>query len=253
MDELERELFAVGRAIAYPVERDATRRVLEQIEGRPWWSPGGGRPSWSFWLPGRRLVAVAVAVVALAVAGAMAVPSARSAILRWLHLGGIRVERVSELPLVQPRTPLNLGERVTVAEARARVDFRLQIPSFDAATTVYVSRRFPPGGRVSFLVGTPGHPRLLLTEFRGSRTRDYADKIAGPKTHAELLTIDGRPAIWISGAPHAFHFVDRSGGVLDEPLRLATNTLIWERSGLTLRFEGKMSRRTAIELARRVR
>src|SRR5207244_3067329 len=56
-------------------------------------SPSGTRPfQW------RRAVVLALALVAIAVATAFAVPQARTAILRFFHLGGATVIRVETLP-----------------------------------------------------------------------------------------------------------------------------------------------------------
>src|SRR5437870_8736270 len=65
-----------------------------------------------------RPLVVAVALAALALAVAFAVPSARSALLRLFGLGGVTIERVSTLPAAEQR-PLaaGLGTPVTAAEA----------------------------------------------------------------------------------------------------------------------------------------
>ena len=82
MSTLEQRLQELGRELAFPPEPDLVPRVRERAHGTPF--------PW-------RAVAVAFAVVVLAVAVAFAVPPARSAILRWFHLGGATVERVETL------------------------------------------------------------------------------------------------------------------------------------------------------------
>src|SRR5262249_40083437 len=74
MTELELQLAALGHELELPREPDLAPAVLERLEGRrpfPW-----------------RPVALAFAVVAVAVGAAFAVPQARTAILRFFHLGG---------------------------------------------------------------------------------------------------------------------------------------------------------------------
>src|SRR5690242_19999977 len=51
----------------------------------------------------RRPLRVPVLAVVLAVAAAFAVPQSRGAIIRFLHLGGDRIERVQRLPSAQER------------------------------------------------------------------------------------------------------------------------------------------------------
>ena len=82
MSTLEQRLQELGRELAFPPEPDLVPRVRERAHGTPF--------PW-------RAVAVAFAVVVLAIAVAFAVPPARSAILRWFHLGGATVERVETL------------------------------------------------------------------------------------------------------------------------------------------------------------
>ena len=59
--------------------------------------------------------------------------------------------------------------------------------------------------------------------------------------------------MWISGKPHAFHFLDRNRAIDEEPLRLSTNTLIWERHGVTYRLEADIDKRAALRIAASVR
>ena len=47
--------------------------------------------------------------------GVMAVPSARSTVLDWLGLGGVKIERVPETPTPAPTTPFDLGAPVPLA------------------------------------------------------------------------------------------------------------------------------------------
>ena len=68
-------------------------------------------------------------MILLALAVALAVPPARTAIFDWLGIGSARIERVDELPPL----PLNgsvelLGQRTTLADARARAGFPIASP-----------------------------------------------------------------------------------------------------------------------------
>src|SRR5436309_4664694 len=74
-------------------------------------------PSFAYRRRRRRLLAVALAIV-LVVGIAFAVPPARSAILRFFHIGGERIERVQSLPRAEERAlRASLGVPISRAEA----------------------------------------------------------------------------------------------------------------------------------------
>ncbi len=112
MNELEQRLHTLGQELEYPPEPDVAPAVLAQLDRRPF--------PW-------RAVAIAVAVLAVAVGAAFAVPQARTTILRWFHLRGVTVERVETLPPAEERSqagglgrPLSRGEAERVVGLRAR-------------------------------------------------------------------------------------------------------------------------------------
>jgi hypothetical protein len=63
------------------------------------------------------------------------------------------------------------------------------------------------------------------------------------------VTVDSSSGFWIAGTPHVFVFVDRSGEVRYETLRLATNTLLINRGGTVVRIEGNLTKAQALEIA----
>lgn len=82
LHELETRLTALARDIEWPI---APALVL----------PAVPRASGRFRLaPRRRTMALVLAAAVLALGVALAVPGARSAILDWLQLGAVRIERV---------------------------------------------------------------------------------------------------------------------------------------------------------------
>ena len=93
MTELERALVQLGRELDIPAEPDLRSRVRERIERRAALS---ARPR-----PGAALLLVALGI-------ALAVPDARSAILRFFHIGSVTIERVDTLPPARER-PLTAG------------------------------------------------------------------------------------------------------------------------------------------------
>lgn len=260
--ELEARLRALGRRLRYPPAPDVHDEVLKRIEGHAPLS----RHRWQGLLssPRRRVVAVVLALL-FAVASALGVsPGVREAAAEWLGLKGIKI---TFLPSILEPGPaganLKLGERVSLEEARERVSYRVLVPTLPELgepDEVYL-RKYPPGGQVSLVYrARPGLPRasetgvgLLLSEFRGLTGEVYFEKLLGPGAKVETVAVGESRGFWLEGEPHAFLYQDEKGSVRKEDLRLAANTLIWERGELTLRLEGKLSEKEALRIAESVR
>src|SRR6266536_3151459 len=147
MTELELALVALGHELDVPPTPALAPRVRERIERRT----------------GRRR------------AFAFAVPDARSAILRFFHIGAATVERVETLPPAQVR-PLvtGLGPARPRAAAERIAGFPMILPKFEhGAPTRYYAR--PGAIATSFRA-----PRLvLLVELSGGQlgfTKKYASR-----------------------------------------------------------------------------
>jgi len=67
------------------------------------------------------------------------------------------------------------------------------------------------------------------------------------------VDVAGRRGYWLSGKPHEFVYWDKNGDFRQEIVRLAGNTLVWERGPLTLRLEADINRSEALEIARSMR
>jgi hypothetical protein len=166
----------------------------------------------------------------------------------------VKVSLVDKLPTVpKQQGGLYLGEATTLEQARTLAEHAVVLPrtgGLDEPDEVWIDRT-RPGDPVAFVYGSSEKPRLLLTEFRGRPLIEK--KLAQPDTQIEQLTIDGAPALWLSGAPHLFFYLDEAGRPVSETIRLAGNTLLWEHGQITLRLEGKLSREEAVRIARSVR
>ena len=134
MSELERALIALaaGGRVA------ARRRTLElRLEPAPRRAPRArarGRPGAR---RGRR--------------SRFAVPQARSAILRFFHLGGVTVERVTTLPAAEERPlAVGLGAPVSRAEAEAVLGGPVALPRVNGEPQLYERE-----GVVSAVLATP--------------------------------------------------------------------------------------------------
>jgi hypothetical protein len=244
VNELERALLALGRELAVPDAPDLVPVVREQLE------PRGER--WSIRPVGRRRWALAVAIAVLAALGAtLAVPDARSALFRFLSIGGERIELVEELPDIEPleNLELTLGERVTLAEARARSDVELRELE-ETPDRVYLGDR----GTVWFLYGTPENVRLLVAQTPLVTVDEpgLLKKLAR-EAQIEEVSVDGARGVFLSGPPHFLFLVDEHGQVVEASARLAEDVLIWDEGGVAYRLEGDFALDEALELANSLR
>ena len=96
-------------------------------------------------------------------------------------------------------------------------------------------------------------PGLLLSEFRGVVAPQFMGKVLGPGTELREVDVAGTHGFWITGAPHAFFYRQGGGDVVDEPLRLADNTLLWETDGITLRIESSLGLDASVAIANSIR
>jgi hypothetical protein len=232
---LEQQLAALGNELALPAEPDLAPAVLQRLEGRrpfPW-----------------RSVALVFAVVAIAVGAAFAVPQARTAILRFFHLGGATVERVDTLPRAVERSRAGgLGRPLSLARAQQAVGYRLALPPVrgGAPKRVYVVG----DSLATVLLRVHGRP-VLLSEFSsfgpGSLKKLTID------TKIEDVSVNGAEGLWLSGGPHVLRYFDRNLGAQELPVLVHGNVLLWLRGPLTLRLEGKLTKAQALDLARSVR
>jgi hypothetical protein len=224
MPDLERELRGLGDSLAFPPTPDLGPTVRARLPERP-------STRWP-----RRLVLV-VAVLGVAVIAGLAIPQARSAILRVFGIGSVRVEYVDSLPAVKPDVPLSLGPEISMSDAPFRV---LESPLLGPPDGIYAS-----GNVVTLLYGSSDDVRLLVTEIgRRALEPEVVKKILGTTTNATIVQLDGsfEPALWIEGEPHVL-------ALPDAPERLARNTLVWTRGDVTLRLEGAASLDDAIRIA----
>lgn len=241
MTELELELVAIGRRIDVPEAPDLAAHVLERV--------GASRPA-----PRRPRLVLALAVLAVAaLLATLAIPDARSALLRFLQIGGDRIELVDELPAVSPSPPeldLILGERVTLDEARRRAGFDL-LELEEEPDSVYIGDR----GTIWFLYGRTEAVRLLVAQTPKLEIDEsfLLKKLAGAGTIVETTTVRGAPAYFLSGAPHVVILVDENGFGVPESTWLARDVLVWEENGHTVRLEGDLTLAEASELAESLR
>src|SRR5512133_2110014 len=172
--EIEQGLRDLSARLAYPPTPPLAGAVRARLAARP----ARPQPWWTALLSPRRLALALLALVILSGALLAVSPGARTAIADRLGLRGVTITQ-GQTPAPSPAPAgiaLQLGEQVTLSEARTRVQYAILIPSLPdigLPDEVYLSPD-TPGGKVA-LVYRPrqGLPQaaetgvaLLLTEFR---------------------------------------------------------------------------------------
>ena len=225
MADLHAELSAL--AVEWPETPDLTDGVLARLD-----APARRRraPRW------RPALAYGLAAVLAAFAVTMAAsPDARSAVLEWLGLKSVKVERREPRPT---DSGLQLGTPVTLEEARRRAPFLALPAALGEPSAVHAGHE-----SVSLVYDGP----LLVQEFP-ARVEPFIEKTIGVGARLERLRVGGAPAYWITGA-HGFAY-ERDGAGSFESQRIAGNTLLVERpGGLLIRVEGDVDRARAVAIA----
>jgi hypothetical protein len=215
------------------------------------------------WFETRWAMAAAAAILVLAALAAY--PPSREAIAGWINLHTF-FRTVPHLATPTPLPPgplgqrLGLGDQSTLGQARAAVKWQVLLPaSLGQPDEVYIQPPpdAPSGGEVTVVyaarAGLPAAGEtgvgVLITEARGAVNSNFFGKTIGPGTTIEPVSVAGHSGYWIAGAPHTFAFVDSSGAVRFETLRLATNTLVIDVGGTVVRIEGNLTKDQALEIA----
>jgi hypothetical protein len=228
MTELERALVALGGDLEFPPTPDLASRVRERL--------GSDRRG----VRARLLFAVALGAVAIGVA--MAVPPARSAILKFFHLGAATVERVETLPPAKQR-PLSagLGPALVREDAEMAAGFQIRLPRSAEPQRFYAQR-----GMISTLIRAHGEP-VLLSELQGDQMGLFK-KFAGSATSVQPVEL-GEFGLWIEGGAHVLMWQFNFGPVHQVETRLAGNVLLWLSQGTTYRLEGRLDKSQMLKLA----
>lgn len=232
MNALEQRLRQLGQELEFPVEPDLAPAVLARIDRRPF--------PWN-------AVAPALAVLAVALAAAFAVPQARTTILKWFHLRGVTVERVETLPPAVERSQAGgLGPLVPIAAAERELGFRLVLPKLEngEARRVHVL----DNSLATFIVSAYGSPTLFSEYVAGGF--DLLKKSAAGKTVIEEVHVNGELGLWLRGGPHTLTYFSRRGEFRERTVRIHGNVLLWMHGQITLRLEGKLTKAQALAIAR---
>lgn len=254
MDErtLVATLVEIGAHLDHPVParmREGVRaRLAERRMSR---AAGGARFAF---------VPAALTAVLLGLAVALASPQVRTAAAELLRLGGVDIFRVPAPPTAPASPTADVpfpGERVTLEQARGRTSMPIAVPAaLGEPDAVYVEA-IPGGERVTLVYlsgrGLPASSlppvTAVVVQVRGVLERAFMAKAIGPGTTVEEVMVGGDPGLWLAGAPHLFFYRDDAGSVREETLRLAGNTLLWQRGDVTVRLEAQITLDEALLIA----
>jgi hypothetical protein len=256
LEEVERALAGLRNRLAYPSAERLSVTVITRIQTVPraarWW--------WRY-RPVSLATSVGVAAILLvaAVTGLLLLfPGAREAVADFLGLRGIRIQY--EASPAPPGGKLDLGQRVSIEEASDSASFEILRPSLTELgepDEVYLREQEGLGAMVSFLwrpsnllpeVDESGIG-LLFTQFRAGIDQNVLGKGLGRGVRLESVLVDGEKGFWIEGELHSLYVFDDKGELQTDKTRLAANTLLWERDGLTLRLESRLSKAESLRIA----
>lgn len=269
--DLDVALRDLGGLLDMPPAGDVAERVRARIDAErprraavPWWLAIRGRSRRD---PASRLrrslvlAAAAVLLVAAAVTAAIGygLPGIRILFGPPPSPTPIGATPGVPTPLGDPGLTLGLGTPLTLAEARALVDFPIALPPDPAIgppDSVYLS------GRRLALVWAPARSLpgtaiegigLLMIELRATVEEQMIRKLVDAGTTVEPITVDGEAGYWLAGENHRVAYVAPDGSIIDDSARVAGRTLLWTAGGVTYKLEGEFTRDEAIALAETLR
>jgi hypothetical protein len=207
----------------------------------------------------RRVALLALAVALLVPATALAVSgNLRDRVLRAFGLRDVKITVVQRLPDLGPEArSLQLGPRISLAQARRDLTFAVKAPTALGAPDGIFEDRLQSGVDVTFLyqprtveerIGL--RERVLVSIVRGKIEKTVLGKTMTAATKATPLEIDGGVALLLTGHPHLLVMFRAEGGVDTVYTRLAGTTLLWQRDAFLIRVEGNLPRARLIAIAR---
>ena len=254
MISLESLLEQAASGFPYPPTPDLTPAVMKEVQ-----SPAASPP-----VTPRRLALVAAALLVV-LAGLMAVPQVRAAVLEVLHIGAVRIfleepapsmpqatatatpqlQMPAAVPATTPWTA-GLGEATTLVDAAGQAGFPLRLPTYppDAGPPDQVYMANTSGPVVVLYWQEPDAPeRLRFALFEIAPGAFFAK--GEPQTF-ETTDVNGNRALWITGA-HEIYDLTRSGGM---SRIVEANVLIWEEDQVTFRLETWLDMDEALRIAK---
>jgi hypothetical protein len=284
---LERELRELGDRVEYPPTPDLARTVRRHLDEES--AHGPARRLWSPILSARWAAAAAVLVLILAVP--VLSPAARETVAGWFVSGGAAgggqqagagsgADRAPDTARAGDAVPepaggvpssagpvleasagdarsLELGERITLREARAQVgaDGLLlpRMPKLGKPDEIYALGSPHEDGVALVYLARPGLPPLgdngvglLLIELSGGLESTYLAEDPPAGTELEEVSVSKERGYWV---PDGRHLRSQAG----KAERLPGGALLWERKGRALLLRADLPKEAAIRIAASVR
>jgi hypothetical protein len=263
--EMAAQVRGLGQSLVIPPPAgDTVDVVMARLANEP--APSGS--SWQRLLAaindtGRRLLArwrLAVAVLATVLLAVFVASPAGAGIRAWLGFGAVVVVQDEAPdppaePSAGPSVPMGLPAgttEVSLSQARSMVTFGVGVPAaLGDPDRVGVS----DDRRVVVLQWSDGGPAdgvawplVQLDQIAGSPDPYYVKKVF---EDVQFTTVNGLEAVWLK-EPHPIVVVDPSGVERTHTARQSGPSLIWQRSGVTLRLEGVSDLEQAVAIAESV-
>lgn len=267
MIDLERSLDELAERLEIPDGEFLVSDVLRRI-GEPARRPAKGRTP--------RLAGV---LVAAAIVVTVALPGPRHAVARWLGFESVRIEPGVTVPTTAPSTTgpatvvlpsttvsvpgpvpaLGLGPAVSLDAATSRTGLPDPSPTLlGEPLSIHVVRPPQSGQIVTVYAPSDLLPQsdvtgvgALVSVLPVQIEEGFFRKTLGDTATVRPVSRDEIAGYWIEGSPHQLMFA-YGNDVVDDTLRLATNTLLWERDGHVYRLEADISLETALRIAESV-
>jgi hypothetical protein len=269
-EQLAGRVRKTASAFPYPSTPDIAAAVTRRIASE---APRGPRPHVL-----RPRLAWAAGAAAVLLAGLLAVPQVRAAIVEIIRIGVVTIfvdtstptpeSIVTAIPVTAapqvvvvtstprpswapPRSLLeSLAGEMTLEAAQAKVAFKILLPTYPAdlgpPDRVFVQDQ---GGQVAILVWTdpddPGYARMSLHQLP---PESWGIEKVGV-TALQVASVNGLPAVWAEGP---YILIYRDGDLVEQRL-VDGHVLIWEQDGITYRLESDLPLAEALKIAESLR
>jgi hypothetical protein len=267
------QVVRTARALAYPATPDIAAAVLPRTALASA-ARGRARPARRPWAWPRWAWAAAVLIALLA--GLLAIPRVRAALLDFLQIGVVRVQieptATATLEAVAPtgpasgaatprppaatpiptRTPLasvlDLAGATTLEDARARFPHPLRLPAYppDLGPPDHVFFQDLDGDAVVLVWLDPADPQrvrlsldYLAAPFMATKGIDTAS------TTVENTTVNGQAALWLEGQ----YVLQGRNGQYELTRLVKGHVLIWAEGEVTYRLESDLRLDEAVKVA----
>ena len=213
------------------------------------------------------------------VVAVMALPGPRHAVARWLGFDSVRIEPGVTVPsthtgstttsvaptvpagsVVEPSTlpvpDLGLGPPLSIEQAKSATGLPDPTPTLlghpqsihvvQPPATGQIVLVYPPSAVVpeSPVIGAGA----LVSVMPARIEEGFFQKTLGSTSTVRSASVDGNVGYWIEGSPHQLMF-DFGDQIQPDTLRLATNTLLWQRGDYVYRIEADVDLETALRIA----